>query len=117
MLNSTCIPQVEGLRLLSFYTKADAENACRQLSGSKIGSRTVRCGWAHHKKDAMQSHRLQNGRPGALAAHMDCGVTLCACFGSWQLKVGIDYNTIDQSLFGAPVLMIVGCCAFVRRSN
>jgi hypothetical protein len=26
-----------------------------QLSGSKIGSRTVRCGWAHHKKDAMQS--------------------------------------------------------------
>jgi hypothetical protein len=26
-----------------------------KLSGSKIGSRTVRCGWAHHKKDAMQS--------------------------------------------------------------
>ncbi len=26
-----------------------------QLSGAKIGSRAVRCGWAHHKKDAMQS--------------------------------------------------------------
>lgn len=40
---------------MSFYTKGDAENAMAKLSGSKIGSRTVRCGWAHHKKDAMQN--------------------------------------------------------------
>ena len=26
-----------------------------KLNGAKIGSRAVRCGWAHHKKDAMQS--------------------------------------------------------------
>jgi RNA recognition motif-containing protein len=45
----------KGYGFCSFYTKADAENAMAKLSGSKIGSRNVRCGWAHHKKDAMQS--------------------------------------------------------------
>ena len=45
----------KGYGFASFYTRADAENALAELSGADIGSRAVRCGWAHHKKDAMQS--------------------------------------------------------------
>lgn len=71
----------KGYGFCSFYTKADAENAMAKLSGSKIGSRTVRCGWAHHKKDAMQSIDYTTIDQVQLGAHVLCTGSLDACVG------------------------------------
>lgn len=44
----------KGYGFMSFFTKASAENAIVNLTGTFVGSRAVRCKWAHHKKDSMQ---------------------------------------------------------------
>jgi len=39
---------------VSYSTREGAERAIREVGGTQIGSRVVRCGWAHHKRDTLQ---------------------------------------------------------------
>ena len=39
---------------MSYSTREGAERAIREIGGTQIGSRVVRCGWAHHKRDTLQ---------------------------------------------------------------
>lgn len=36
-------------------TRGDAEKALSQMSGTMLGSRRIRCGWAQHKQENSQA--------------------------------------------------------------
>ena len=44
----------KGYGFVSYSTREGAERAIREIGGTQIGSRVVRCGWAHHKRDTLQ---------------------------------------------------------------
>ncbi|KAK9904873.1 hypothetical protein WJX75_004369 [Coccomyxa subellipsoidea] len=45
----------KGYGFVSFKTRGDAEKALSQMSGTMLGSRRIRCGWAQHKQENSQA--------------------------------------------------------------
>lgn len=70
-------------------TRADAEKALSQMSGTMLGSRRIRCGWAQHKQENSQANYAAVDRvlPLPFVAPQHAASHSILCCGSSEIQL------------------------------